>query len=316
MRIEALESLIAVHETKSISRASERVYLTQPAVTAHIKNLEAYFQATLLDRGGQGVTLTPTGHLVLEYARQVVALTNRVREKIDEEKPLAGDIFVAGGTTAGNYILPYLTGLAKLKYPDLRINIHVLDSETIIDRMLAGELDIGIIAYPSPRRDIQSVLFLDYKLCLISPPQWVPECDHPEIGEFVQYPLLTHEEGTYSRTFIERKLEECGCPISNWSRVIPVANAGVIKTLVEAHLGVGFISQWAMGSSASSGQIKVVWPNGFNADRRYYLSRVARKEHSHQAKKFWELLLTPGIDETLRLLMVNGFGPTSAAILK
>jgi len=316
LRIEALESLIAVHETGSISRASEKIYLTQPAVTAHIKSLEAFFQATLLERSKQGVTLTPAGQLVLEYARQVVALTNRVKKQIDEEKPLAGEIYVAGGTTAGNYILPYLTGLAKLRYPELRINIHILDTETIIERLLAGGFDMGITAYPSPRHEIQSVPFLDYKLCLIAPPEWVPGHDHPEIGEFFKYPLLAHEEGTYSRVFIERKLEEAGYPISRWSRVIPVANAGVIKTLVEARLGVGFISQWALGSSASSGQIRVVWPNNFNADRRYYLSRVARKKHSRQAKKFWDLLLSPGIDETLRTLMANGFGPASAATFR
>lgn len=311
MRLEHLRALIALNDAGTFAAAAKRLFITQPALSAQIRYLEDFFGTKLVERRGKSkrTQLTKTGFLVLGYARDVVALTDKVKALVDEEEGLSeGKVTVSGGSTAGGYILPYVIGLFKQKYPQIRVILTISDTDSIIDRLVDGVVDIGVIAKSCNRDGIVSEPFVDYRLCLVVPP-FYPFDNYQEVSldQLTDYPLLVHETGTFSRRFIEERLEAVGYPISKWPNVMELSNTGVMKLMVEAGLGVAFVSHWALGNSVELGTLKVLSVKGFQAHRRYYIARNVRRSLSCSTTRLWDFLHTPGLEDMLRAVSTNGF---------
>lgn len=249
MELTALRQFVAIAEAGHITRASQVLGVTQPALSAMLKKLEAEVGAPLLDRTGRGVALTAAGRAFFEHAQAAVRRADEavasVREMIGLE---VGSIRVGGGATAVAHLLPSVVSAVRRAHPALRFYVREAGSRAVADAVLSGELDLGIVTMPiagAGAGDLMSVARIQDELMLI-----VPE-GHGLAGqreyawsELAGEPLVLFEDGSAVRGIIDRASREAGVALNV---VMEVRSTETIGRMVEAGIGPGLISRFALG---------------------------------------------------------------------
>src|SRR3972149_6278627 len=145
-----LQVFHAVAKQMSFTRAAEVLFMTQPAVTFQIKQLEEYDNARLFERGHGKISLTPAGDVVLDYAERILALTAELETRLKEMTGrLSGPLLVGASTTAAECMLPPILGEFKAQFPEVQAKLFVANSGTIESRVAEYTLDVGLIEAPS-----------------------------------------------------------------------------------------------------------------------------------------------------------------------
>ena len=138
-----LRVFCTVAETKSFSKASEIIHLTQPAVSLQIQALEELYETKLFDRSSSTVTLTPAGELLYKYAKHILSLYSSAEKEVGELTGLVkGSISVGASTTIGNYLLPQVICDFRKKRAKVKINLGVGNTKMIVDLLNADRKSV------------------------------------------------------------------------------------------------------------------------------------------------------------------------------
>lgn len=158
--IRQLQYLIAVVELRHFGKAAERCFVTQSTLSAGIQELETLLGAAVLERSKRKVIPTPLGLVLVEKAREVLALSeNIVEEARGEHEPLTGKLRLGVIPTIGPFLLPKVLPAIRRKYR--KLDLYLIEDQTahILERIHAGELDCAIIALPYEMERMQSQVF-------------------------------------------------------------------------------------------------------------------------------------------------------------
>jgi len=127
--LQQLEALVLLAQEGNFSRAAQRMNLSQPSLTKHIQNMEDALDTPVAVREKSGVTLTPEGRIVYDYARKVLKLRDETREKMDRAREReGGDVLLAASTIPATYILPAVLSRFRSKSPQIRVFVQTADS--------------------------------------------------------------------------------------------------------------------------------------------------------------------------------------------
>lgn len=236
-----------------MTRAAEVVGVSQPALSAMIKKLEGELGVDLLHRTGRGVALTEAGRVFLAFATESILAADAGIKAVREIAGLeAGSIRVGAGATAAAYLLPSIVSAVRLEHPGLRFYIREAGSSSVAASTLSGELDLGIVTLPISvpgRADLMTMPLVDDELRLIVPPghalgedakrtkqsfRWVDLAEEPIIG---------FEAGSVVRELIDGAAAAAGVSLRV---VMELRSIESIKRMVEAGVGVGLVSQYAL----------------------------------------------------------------------
>lgn len=259
--------------------AAEHLFLTQPAVTQQIKALEDDLGVRLFDRTANRVALTAQGAVLLAYADKIAALA------VDAEQQLvAGDGKISGhldlgvSTTIAQYVLPRLLGAFLDEYPRVEFSLHSGNTDAIVQLLLKDKLPLGLIEGPARDRGIHTEPFMQDEMVLITPPGF--EYDQPSLNQLVSSHLLMREHGSGSRRVVELALKKAGLKLKSFAKVMDLDSTEAIKSAVEAGLGVGFVSRWAISKELELGLLKVARVDGIKMARNFSLiSRTGPPPH-------------------------------------
>ena len=145
-----------VIEHKSFSRAAEAVHLSQPTVSAHIKDLEAHFGCPLIDRLAKEAAPTQAGRLLYGYARRMLGLRDEAESAMSQyQGKTRGRLVIGGSTIPGTYLLPRAVGRFRRRYPEVRLSLVIEDTAGIISGILEGVLELGVVGAESGEKDIR-----------------------------------------------------------------------------------------------------------------------------------------------------------------
>src|SRR2546429_879890 len=146
MNLQYLRVFLTVAEHEHITRASEELILSQPAVTKTIQHLEQEVGLELIERHGRRIALTHAGHVLHNYARRIFALEREMEEALSALRDVdAGEVTVAASTTTGVYLLPPIVARYHARYPQVTLNISILNSHEIVEETLNWTLDFGLV---------------------------------------------------------------------------------------------------------------------------------------------------------------------------
>jgi DNA-binding transcriptional LysR family regulator len=244
----------AVAERLNFTQAAQALHLTQPAVTLQIKALESSLAVRLFDRTGGKVALTAAGELLLKYARRIDELTDQARIEIGS---LAGEergrLSLGASTTIAQYILPPLVGRFLLAHPRVQPFLYGANTEDVVAALLDKRVALAFVEGPPQRSDLKMDRFLDDEIVAIA---------HPE-HEFTQVdlqsaPLILRERGSGTRKVVEMALEKAGVDTGKLNLVMELDSSEAIKSAVEAGLGIGFVSQWALRKERQLGSVAIL----------------------------------------------------------
>jgi DNA-binding transcriptional LysR family regulator len=260
----------AVAQHLSFRKAAEQLFLTQPAVTLQIKALESDLGVRLFDRTGGKVTLTRQGSVLVEYATKLANLASEAEQRLEcSEGSISGELALGASTTIAQYVLPRLLGAFRNEYPKIQFSLHSGNTSQVVRCLLEGKVALGLIEGPARERGVRTEPFMEDELVRITPPSF--DSDRLSPAQFVSTNLLMREQGSGSRRVVELALEKADFKLKAFKKVMELDSTEAIKSAVEAGLGVGFVSRWAIAKELELGSVRVAEVSGVRATRHFTL---------------------------------------------
>jgi DNA-binding transcriptional LysR family regulator len=283
----------AVAEQLSFRKAAEELYLTQPAVSLQIKALEEDVGVQLFDRTGAHITLTAAGQVLLDYCEQVKTLLAQTEHEIAAlSGEHAGKLALGASTTIAQYVLPSLLGEFCREYPRVHPTLVSGNTEHIVEAVEKQKISLGFIEGPARSREVKTEPFLEDELVLIASTahEWA-ERTSVCCSEIASIPLLMRERGSGTRHVIELALERQRVKRNSLHIVMELDSTEAIKSAVEAGLGVGFVSRWAIAKDLRLGNnFKIVEVEGLSIKREFLVAYASGPEPQGLVIEFYRFV--------------------------
>lgn len=206
MTLRHLKIFVTVCDCGSITQAAQKLYISQPAISASIKNLEQYYKVKLFDRISRKLYLTEFGKQFLDQSRHIVSLHETMEQNINTWRT-GGVLKVGSSITIGNHLLPYYIKLFKNKYTTAKIHVAVNSSETIEKMILKNEIDIALIeGVPHSKKITSSVLMDDELTVICGMEHRYANVERITLDQLISSKLLLREKGSGTRELIDTTL--------------------------------------------------------------------------------------------------------------
>jgi DNA-binding transcriptional LysR family regulator len=296
-----LKVFCTVAETKSFSKTSEIIHLTQPAVSLQIQALEEMYETKLFDRSSSKVTLTPAGEVLYKYAKDILALYASAEKVIGEMTGLVkGSITIGAGSTIGNYLLPSVISDFRKAHPKIKVHLFVANMQRVIELLNAGNINIGLVEGDVKRHKLVVEKFLSDELLLIVPPHH-PWAKRKEVSvtELIDEPFILREAGSGTRQTIEKFLLRHGITLQNMKVSMVLGSTQAIKEAVENGLGVSIISRWSARKEIKFGTLQTLNFKEEKMVRDFSLITYKNSVSSHAIEEFLSYIRSYPFDRLL-----------------
>ncbi|MGV8057933.1 MAG: selenium metabolism-associated LysR family transcriptional regulator [Smithellaceae bacterium] len=270
--MQQMEAIISLVQEGSFSRAARKMLLSQPALTKNIKNIENYLGVRIVNRSSLGISLTPEGKIVYQYAQRIIKLRNDAGEKIIRlAENTGGDIYISASTIPATYILPQALSLFRKQSENVRLHVQVADSEEATNMVLAGDVEIGLIGRnPLHRKLVSEPLWKDRLILAV--PRTHPWCKKESITreELSQEPFVIREKGSATRNVMESYLKEHpSASLVQLNICSELGSSEAVREAIIAGLGVSILSCQAIRREIQQGllqEIKIAGLPGMKRD--------------------------------------------------
>ena len=274
----------------SFSRAAEDLYLTQPAVSMQIKQLEDNVGLPLFEQMGKKIYLTDAGHELYHYSRGISQQLADMELALDELKGLEREKLNISVVSTANYFAPHLLAKFCQRYRGVTVSLNVSNRETVLKHLTDNVTDLAIMGRPPDGLDIATQSFMDNPLVVVAPP------DHPlcaarriPVKRLEQETFLVREPGSGTRSAMERFFSAHRI---NISRGMETDTNEAIKQAVQAGMGLGIMSLHTVELELETRRLKVLDVQDFPIMRHWHVVHRKNKRLSSAAQAFREFLLT------------------------
>lgn len=290
-----VEIFCLVCEQRSFSKAAERLRLSQPTVSSHIKTLERQVGASLLDRLGREVAPTRVGTLVYEHGRRIVEAKRALIEDLSRcLHRLEGQLHIGASTAPGDHLLASLIGELRREHPGIEISLMIRDTADILESLENGRIELGFVG--ARRAGDSSLRFeelaLADRLVLVAPAgsRW-DGVAAVGIEQLCREPLVVREPGSGTRLVFEQRLEALGRGLGELNVVAELGSTAAVKQAVLAGAGLAVVSRLAIQQEVGAGLLKVLaMPELDPLERRFFRVTHARRARSPLCEAFLQWL--------------------------
>jgi DNA-binding transcriptional LysR family regulator len=239
-----LQVFHAVAKHLSFTKAAEALFMTQPAVTFQIRQLEEYFNTRLFDRAQGRIALTPAGALALEYAERILALSAELDTRLKEMSgQVAGPLLIGASTTIAEFLLPRVLGEYKARYPAVVPRLFVANSEAVQGRIAERTLDLGFIEGDSHLPSLVTDVCCDDELQVVCAPSHpLAQLKSVAPRALMEHAYVSREPGSGTREVIDRYLQKAGVQPEALQVVMELGSPEALKGLVATGLGFTIMS--------------------------------------------------------------------------
>jgi DNA-binding transcriptional LysR family regulator len=292
MTLRQVEVFLAVAGARSFRRAAEALHLSQPALSQHVRELEAELGTRLFDRLPRKVALTDAGHVFAEHATRLTTTLADARQAIRDLMGLErGALTIGASTTPGIYVLPQILGAFRRRYPGIALTLKLGNSEGIERMVRASELDLGLVGGHErcPGEACLSAGLPDELVLVVGPTHpWASRREIPP-ARLEDDVLLMREVGSATRQVTERALRDGGVA---YRPGLVLEHPEAIKQAVIAGLGVAFLSVHAVRGEMATRRLHAVRLRGLRLRRHFHLLHHEGRILSASARAFRDLVGT------------------------
>lgn len=276
MEFNQLEIFLAIVKYKSFSKAADQLYLTQPTVSLNIQNLERELETTLINRSGRKISLTPSGELFLQLAKEIIHQRDRAKFIIKEHAGrIQGTLELLCSSIPEQYVLPYIIRDFRLENPDVSFVVTQKNSMEILNDILAGRENFGIVGIEAKSRALETIPFYEDDLVLALPYRK----DYPEsfsqlleMEDLLHADFLFRKEDSGTRVFIEKSLEKINIDFRELNIVSILDSNEMIKKMVELGQGISFLPRISIKNEVDLGLIKAFYVKDMHLKRSFYFA--------------------------------------------
>jgi LysR family transcriptional regulator, low CO2-responsive transcriptional regulator len=256
MDFDQLTTFMQVAKLGSFSRAGQKVFRSQSAVSAQIRQLEQEYGDKLLDRSGKDVRLTPAGRVLFNYAERLIHLRDESLLAVaDQGVTPRGTLIIGANEATCLYVLPDVFAEYCRLYPEVQISIYRNFSYKIIEKLENGSIDVGIVTLPvkSPSLKTHSI-FRDQLMLMVNPQNPLAKHKVVSVSDIAKQPLLLPKTG-----FTRQIMDKLFRPYNSRLQIrMELPSIGMIKSFVAAGLGVSLISTSFARDQVLAGTVKVI----------------------------------------------------------
>ena len=289
MELSQLEFFRTVVEEGSFSKAAERVYRTQPAVSIAVRRLEEEIGAPLLERSQKAPALTEVGELIYDFAGRILSLRDQALQGVAELKSLKrGRVRIGANESTSHYLLPQIILDYRKCYPDVRVEIFGHSSDQLPRKVLDGNVDFALMAFEPVDSDLESFPVLKDELVLImSPEHRLAKCRSVTIEQLGSESFVAHNVRTGSRQRVIETFAQHHTPLNI---TLELATIETIKRFVQLKIGLGFVPRMCVAEELERGSLAAVPVQDLTYERTLWVTHRREMAFSHAAAAFLKLL--------------------------
>jgi DNA-binding transcriptional LysR family regulator len=285
-----LAAFCAVVDRRSFSQAAERLGVTQPAVSLQVRALEKRLGTQLLDRSGRRVEPTEAGWRLYRGAQRLLALEEQIEADVaaSVEGELEGDLVLGASTGPAAIVVPVLLCEFQLENPGVHVSLTVSDTHTVVERVAARELELGIVGAARRHRGVRFEPFLSDEVILACPAGHRFAGRTITLDELREEPLILMQEGAGVRQIVEDALRRIGVRLRDLDVRLELGLQESARHAVEAGYGVTFISRAAVEANLEAGRLTEARVQGLEVTREISLASSTGRRRSRVAEAFVE----------------------------
>ena len=286
-----LRVFAAVARHLSFTKAAQELFISQPAVTKHLHELEKQYGQRLLARHGTRVALTEAGRLLQAHAEAAAAAQQQLDDQLlalRDPNEAVGRLRLGASTTLSQYVLPAWLPAFQQRYPQVQLTLLNVNSERIAEALLRGELDLGFVEGRSKSRDLHYELLMPDELVAVrratsAGPPAMPVL----LSEALARPLVLRERGSGTLEVLEFALRERKIKLSDLQVAFYLDSTEAIKSYLEAAPNaLGFVSRQALKRELAAGLLEILPIEGLELPRQFEAVWVQGQPLARAAQRF------------------------------
>jgi len=281
-----LEIFIAVVETKQVTRASKKLFVTQSAVSLALGELENQLGGMLFDRHGRSLILNDRGRFLEPLARDVLSQMSNVCALMNEkEGTIIGTLNLVASSTIGNYVMPYLISAFKKIHPEVLFNLRVHNTQRAEKLLVERKVDMGFVEGEVNNEMIKVSPWFKDELMMLACPEQVAVKDKIDVdsGDLKKYNWVTREEGSGTAQVFQKKLRNY---IIDLNIVMKLGHTEAIKNAIKVGSGVGCLSNLTVCHEIAEGSLKQIVLEGVDMQRQLSIIEHKKKISTRLMREF------------------------------
>jgi DNA-binding transcriptional LysR family regulator len=274
----------------SFSKASQVLYISQPAISKHIKVLEAYYKIPLFERKKNTISLTEGGQILLNQikeAKRIESLLEYQLSIIHNKANAKGELKLGASTTVALYFLPKILSKFHHEFSNININLLNRNTDTIIQALLNEDIDIGIVEGRKKNSSLIYKPFIsDEVVAVCSKDSFIARKKSIKINEIVSFPIVLREQGSGTLQSLKESLKLHSIKISDLNVSVRLSGTEALKNFLKADTCLGFLPKGAIIKEIENGELHVVKIEGLKIFRDFYFIQRRGSENNDINKVF------------------------------
>jgi len=277
---------LEVAQQLSFTKASQALYISQPAITKHIQQLEEDYGNSLFERKGNSISLTSSGKILLEFIVKAKELEQQLEYEIGTSKNelnVRGELRLGASTTIALYIAPPILSGFKQKHPDVRMSLFNRNTESVLKALLDHEIDLGIVEGKGKGKlaSVNSEPFItDEVIPVCSAHSYLAKKNRISLNELKDIPIVLRENGSGTLAVVKQALANQKIKLSQLKINMRLGGTEALKNFVLADESLGFLSTKVVAKELASGELVRLYIDGLTVIRQFYfVQRHGDKNH-------------------------------------
>lgn len=293
MNIKQLEAFVRIVKNKSFSQTAKELYLTQPTVSSYISSLEEDLGVQLFTRTTKEVHTTSEGEQIYLYAKDIVNLSNKIRNAFKEEpKDDINEIVISSSSIPGQYLLPGMLANFSKRFPNTEFRIHETDSKGAVTDVAEHRADIGFCGTIIPKTACTFLPFYEDELILVTPntPYYQKMKESNDLAFLSKADFVMREQGSGTKQEALKILQQNGLKIEDMKVVARFGNTGAVMLSVKEGVGVAVVSKLAARAEIKNGDVLAFPLQEGGYFRKIYMVSNSNYPPSKRAKSFIQMI--------------------------
>lgn len=248
MNLNLLRAFVAIIDTGSFSRAAATLFISQPALSQNIKQLETHFAVSLIKRTPRDLALTDAGKILYGHAQKIIAMTSLMEEDMSAFRASLNDTLLIGATNViGGFAVPCSIFIFKRNFPEVKIKLQLGNRRQVLDQLREDAIEIAIVEGMEPDDSFISSEIHSDEMVVVAPANSQKSANNPiSFDELCRHPLIIREKGSATRAALEHALEKAGLDLTKLNIVMELNSIDSIKAAVEAGHGFSVLPRMAV----------------------------------------------------------------------
>lgn len=288
-----LKTFIEVVNLESFSKAADKLYITQPAVTKQVQSLEKDFGTVLLKRQGRKIIPTQTGKELYIYAVNILNAEDEIYSKFRNENDiLSGELTIYASSLPATYLLPDIIAEFSKEYSKIVYNIKKIDSKKVYESIENGLTSFGFIGTSYNKKGIENLCIFNDELIVIAPSNGYKNYKDKavDINFLLEQNIIIREKGSATLQTFNKALKKFECSINDFNIRAIVEDTEIIKNMVKNGIGISIMSNLAVKKEIEEGSIVPIKIKDIDLTRKLFYLYQKNRYFSKIDKKFKEFI--------------------------